>query len=68
MNSKKRALKRQKARLHRLDSNLQKLVQPQSRITIEFVPDSKYDYKFYKKMIEMSGATVTNFMVESIGC
>ena len=68
MNSKKRALKRQKARLHRLGSNPQKLAQPQRRITIEFVPDSKYDFKFYKKMIEMSGATVTNFMVESIGC
>lgn len=67
MNSKKRALKRQNSKLHSLALNPHRLLRSQSRITIEFVPDSKYDFKFYKKMIEMSGATITNFMVESTG-
>lgn len=68
MNSKKRALKRQQTKLCNPTLNINHLTQPQSRITIEFVPNSKYDFKYYKKIIEMSGAVVTDFMVESIGC
>ena len=67
MNRKKRALKRQEAKLNSSTLSVNHLTQPHRRITIEFVPNSIYDYKYYKKSIEMSGATVTDIMEESYG-
>lgn len=64
MNSKRRALERQQAKMRSLTQSCNSQTHPHRRITIEFVPNSKYDYKYYKKVIEMSGATVTNVMEE----